>query len=123
MRVLSASYDDRSVAAVMTAPVIAKTGGRGPAGRVEGSERMAEEPAAIVTDADVRSLAAKLTGLHALLTPAEQVLLHELLRRAAARDLSVSDTTGFAWAVSFNPFPYLDAIRSDGAAQTTGHNH
>lgn len=64
-----------------------------------------------VTDADVRSLAAKLKGLHALLTPAEQELLHALLRRAAAtvteRDL---DVEGYFWGVSFDPFVYLDAI-------------
>ncbi|MGE3595434.1 MAG: hypothetical protein AB7N70_07765 [Dehalococcoidia bacterium] len=81
---------------------------------------MSGEPAATVTDADVRAFAAKLTGLHALLTPAEQVLLHELLRRAAECDVSVSDTVGFAWAVSFNPFPYLDAIRAGGAARPNG---
>lgn len=78
---------------------------------------MAEEPVVTITDADVRSLAAKLTGLHALLTPAEQMLLHELLRQAAAREWSSSDTSGFTWSVSFNPFPYLDAIRAAGAAQ------
>ena len=66
-----------------------------------------------IRDADVRSLAAKLTGLHALLTPAEQVLLHELLRRAVARDQREPDTAGYVWAVSFNPFPYLDAIARD----------
>ena len=61
--------------------------------------------------ADVRSLAAKLTGLHALLTPGEQALLHAALRRAAEREgTPVPDTGGFAWAVSFNPFPYLDTI-------------
>jgi hypothetical protein len=69
-----------------------------------------ERPFAI-TDADVRSLAAKLKGLHVLLSPPEQELLHSLLRRAAAsaagRD---ADTEGFLWGVSFNPFVYLDAI-------------
>ena len=64
-----------------------------------------------ITDADVRSLAAKLKGLHALLTPGEQVLLHTLLRRAAGcEEAGAPDTAGFAWAVSFNPFTYLDAI-------------
>jgi hypothetical protein len=64
-----------------------------------------------VTDADVRSLAAKLKGLHALLTPGEQALLHAALRRAAEREgAPVLDVAGFAWAVSFNPFTYLDAI-------------
>jgi hypothetical protein len=69
-----------------------------------------ERPFAI-TDADVRSLAAKLKGLHALLTPPEQELLHALLRRAAAsgaeRD---ADTKGFLLGVSFNPFTYVDQI-------------
>jgi hypothetical protein len=66
-----------------------------------------------ITDADVRSLAAKLKGLHALLTPPEQALLHAALRRAANRDEPPPDTEGFAWAVSFNPFPYLDAIAAE----------
>jgi hypothetical protein len=64
-----------------------------------------------ITDADVRSLAAKLKGLHALLTPGEQTLLRSVLRRAAERtEPATTDTEGFAWAVSFNPFTYLDAI-------------
>ncbi|MGH2587101.1 MAG: hypothetical protein ACRDJE_19485 [Dehalococcoidia bacterium] len=67
-----------------------------------------------ITDADVRSLAAKLKGLHALLTPGERVLLHATLRRAAGRDEAAApDTEGFVWAVSFNPFKYLDAMRID----------
>ena len=67
-----------------------------------------------ITDADTRSLAAKLKGLHALLTPGEQALLHAALRRAARRDEALStDAEGFAWAVSFNPFAYLDAISMD----------
>jgi hypothetical protein len=67
-----------------------------------------------ITDADVRSLAAKLKGLHALLTPRERVLLHTTLRRAAGRDEAAApDTEGFVWAVSFNPFKYLDAMRID----------
>jgi hypothetical protein len=75
---------------------------------------MSSEDVPAITDADVRSLAAKLKGLHALLTPAEQALLHETLRRAAARaETSAPDTGGFAWAVSFNPFPYLDAIEGE----------
>ncbi len=75
---------------------------------------MAGEPAAIVRDADVRSLAAKLKGWHMLLAPAEQSLLHAVLRRAAMREEPAApDTTGFAWAVSFNPFTYLDAIEAD----------
>ncbi len=75
---------------------------------------VAEESAATVRDADVRSLAAKLTGLHALLTPAEQVLLHTALRRAAGREeVADHEAEGFAWGVSFNPFTYLDAIGED----------
>lgn len=67
-----------------------------------------------ITDADVRSLAAKLKGLHALLTPGEQALLHATLRRAADRvEVTAPDTEGYAWAVSFNPFTYLDAIEVD----------
>jgi hypothetical protein len=72
-----------------------------------------------ITDVDVRSLAAKLKGLHALLTPAEQALLHLVLRRAAQRDETAPDVTGFAWAVSFNPFPYLDATADDESSVTT----
>jgi hypothetical protein len=68
-----------------------------------------DQPAAI-TDADVRALAAKLKGLHTLLTPPEQALLRAVLRRAADRDDVVPDTAGFAWAVGFNPFPYLDVV-------------
>jgi hypothetical protein len=64
------------------------------------------------TDADVRSLAAKLKGLHALLTPGEQELLLTMLSRAAPNAVE-EDTAGFAWAVSFNPYPYLDAIATD----------
>ena len=67
-----------------------------------------------ITDADVRALAAKLKGLYALLTPGEQALLHAALRRAADREEEAApDTAGFAWAVSFNPFTYLDAIGAD----------
>lgn len=83
---------------------------------------MIGEPASSIADADVRSLAAKLKGLHALLTPAEQVLLHAALRRAAGiEERDVADTGGFLWAVSFNPFPYLDAIRTDQEARQDGH--
>jgi hypothetical protein len=71
---------------------------------------MSSDPPRAITDADVRALAAKLTGLHALLTPSEQALLHADLRRAAARETPAPDTEGFVWAVSFNPFTYLDAI-------------
>jgi hypothetical protein len=67
----------------------------------------------ILTDVDVRSLAAKLKGLHALLTPGEQALLQLVLQRAAERDATLPEVVGYAWAVSFNPFPYLDAIAAD----------
>jgi hypothetical protein len=76
---------------------------------------MSDDGLPAVTDADVRSLAARLKGLHALLTPGEQVLLQAVLQRAAARDAAIPvDTEGFAWAVSFNPFLYLDAIAVQG---------
>ncbi|MGH2584150.1 MAG: hypothetical protein ACRDJE_04490 [Dehalococcoidia bacterium] len=73
---------------------------------------MTDHGAPMITDADIRSLAAKLKGLHALLTPPEQVLLRTVLRRAAAREDAghAVNTEGFAWGVSFNPFTYLDAI-------------
>jgi hypothetical protein len=73
---------------------------------------MSAERQVAVTDADIRSLAAKLKGLHALLTPPEQEVLHTLLRRAAAREDAdrAPDTEGFLWGVSFNPFAYLDGI-------------
>lgn len=71
-----------------------------------------------ITDADVRSLTAKLKGLHALLTPGEQALLHATLRRAAEREgTPVPDVEGFAWAVSFNPFTYLDVIAADALGE------
>lgn len=74
---------------------------------------MSGEQPPVITDADVRSLAAKLKGLHALLTPAEQEVLHAVLRQAAAREDrgGPTDTEGFIWGVSFNPFAYLDAIK------------
>jgi hypothetical protein len=79
---------------------------------------MTSRPAPSITDADVRSLAAKLKGLHALLTPSEQELLHAVLRRAAGTEGPVgADTNGFAWVVSFNPFTYLDAIRPEAAGE------
>lgn len=71
-----------------------------------------------ITDADVRSLAAKLRGLHTLLTREEQALLHAALRRAAARQQPATPSTeGFVWAVSFNPFTYLDAIKIDAGRE------
>jgi hypothetical protein len=80
----------------------------------QGSSTMRNERPAEITDADVRSLAAKLKGLHALSTPAEQALLRIVLSRAAQRDEAVpSDTEGFLWGVSFNPFTFLDAIDLD----------
>jgi hypothetical protein len=75
---------------------------------------MAEKSATAITDADIRALAAKLKGLHTLLTPAEQTLLHTVLRRAAGQEEpDVPDTAGFGWRVSFNPFRYLDTIAAD----------
>ena len=76
---------------------------------------MANEAAATVTDADVRALAAKLKGLHALLAPGEQALLHAVLRRAAGRGPEAPDVEGVVWPVSFNPFPYLDAVAAEEA--------
>jgi hypothetical protein len=85
----------------------------------EGSAVMSVERPVAITDADVRSLAAKLKGLHALLTPAEQEVLHALLRQAAAREGTggPTDTEGFVWGVSFNPFAYLDAIHFGSAEE------
>jgi hypothetical protein len=80
-------------------------------------DTMAGDPAVTVTEADVRALAAKLKGLHALLTPGEQTLLDAMLRRAAERDQPPSDVEGFAWAVSFNPFPYLDEVASGRSSE------
>jgi hypothetical protein len=75
---------------------------------------MPAEQTPAITDTDVRSLAAKLKGLHALLTPPERALLGLVLGRAAAREeATLADVEGFAWTVSFNPFPYLDAIELD----------
>ena len=80
---------------------------------------MTSEQSPSITDADVRSLAAKLKGLHALLTPAEQELLHTVLGRAADRPpQQADDTAGQAWRVSFNPFTFLDAIRTDTNRET-----
>ena len=76
-----------------------------------------------ITDADVRALAAKLKGLHALLTPGEQALLHAALRRAAAREEATApDTEGFVWVVSFNPFTYLDAIAAEVLKERQAHD-
>jgi hypothetical protein len=72
-----------------------------------------DDAAVVVTDADVRSLAAKLKGLHALLTQAEQALLHAVLRRAAGGDPQAPEAEGVVWAVRFNPFPYLDAVAAE----------
>jgi hypothetical protein len=74
---------------------------------------MANDAVTPVTEADVRSLAAKLKGLHALLSSAEQALLHAALRRAAGRGFEATDVDGVVWAVHFNPFPYLDAIAAE----------
>ena len=84
---------------------------------------MVQEPSVSITDADVRSLAAKLKGLHVLLTPPEQALLRIVLGRAADRGARpIGDTEGFAWGVSFNPFVYLDAIAEDAVGEKArGH--
>jgi hypothetical protein len=83
---------------------------------------MSDETAPTITDADIRTLAAKLKGLHALLTPVEQVLLRTTLRRAAEREEEAApDAEGFAWAVSFNPFIYLDAIAADVSSESDAH--
>jgi hypothetical protein len=75
---------------------------------------MISDPAPLFTDADVRALAARLKGLHALLSPGERALLHALLRQAAGGEqIDGTDAVGFAWAVGFNPFPYLDAVGAD----------
>jgi hypothetical protein len=79
---------------------------------------VANDAAVTVTEADVRALAAKLKGLHALLTPAEQMLLHAVLRRAAGRspraqDPQAQDIERLTWAVPFNPFPDLDVVAAD----------
>jgi hypothetical protein len=77
-----------------------------------------------ITDVDVRSLAAKLKGLHALLTPGEQTLLQTALQRAAAgTEPAEPDTAGFAWAVNFNPFIYLDAIEAELQREQGAHGH
>jgi hypothetical protein len=76
---------------------------------------VADDAEVPVTEADVRALAAKLKGLHALLTPAEQALLHAVLRRAAGCRSETTDAEGAAWAVRFNPFPYLDAVAAGAA--------
>jgi hypothetical protein len=73
---------------------------------------VANDAAATVTEADVRGLAARLKGLHGVLRPAEQALLQAVLRRAAGRDLE-TPAEGVAWAVRFNPFPYLDAVAAE----------
>lgn len=59
-------------------------------------------------------------GLHVLLTPGEQVLLQALLERAATRDEVAPAVEGFAWAVSFNPFTYLDAMTNRSAIGEEG---
>jgi hypothetical protein len=76
---------------------------------------VANDAVLTVTEADVRALAAKLKGLHALLAPAEQALLQALLRRAApcACDPTAPDAAGSAWPVRFNPFPCLDAVAAE----------
>ena len=75
-----------------------------------------------IAEADVRTLAAKLKGLQALLTPPEQTLLRLVLQRAAAgaeAPDSPAAARGCRWMPSFNPFTYLDAIAGDAAAPQT----
>ncbi|MGH2598392.1 MAG: hypothetical protein ACRDJ9_03290 [Dehalococcoidia bacterium] len=80
-------------------------------------------PTATITDADVRALAAKLKGLHALMTPAEQAVLHTVLRRAVGREEpDAPETAGFGWRVTFNPFIYLDAIAADVGTEREARN-
>ena len=62
------------------------------------------------SDKDIRTLAARLKGLHAVGSPGEQFLLHSALRLAASLEQEEADTTGQVWAVTFNPLTYLDAI-------------
>jgi hypothetical protein len=84
---------------------------------------VADDAEAPVTEADVRALAAKLKGLHALLSPAEQAQLHAALRRAAGCRSEPADVEGAAWAVRFNPFPYLDAIAAEDMRAGTAAAH
>ena len=74
---------------------------------------MADDAVVRVREVDVRALAAKLKGLHALLTPAEQGLLHAVLRRAAGCGPEPPAIEGIAWAVRFSPFPWLDAVAGE----------
>jgi hypothetical protein len=80
---------------------------------------VADEAATRVTETDVRALAAKLKGLHSLLTPAEAALLQAVLRRAAG-GLQPPAAGSSDWAVPFNPFPYLDAVASEEARERPG---
>ena len=73
---------------------------------------MADDAVVRVTEADVRALAAKLKGLHAMLPPAEQALLHAVVRRAGCGPEPPGAET-LAWAVRFNPFPCLDAVAAE----------
>jgi hypothetical protein len=76
---------------------------------------MSDRSYPVVTGADVRALAARQKGLHALLNPAEQALLHLVLRRAAGHGGPLApDTTGVAWGTSLNPFISLDAVDPSG---------
>jgi hypothetical protein len=83
---------------------------------------MTGESSPAITDTDVRALAAKLKGLHALLTPPEQALLHLVLRRAAGGDGAAKASAGLVWTVGFDPFIYLDAIAAtpQGGDETRG---
>ena len=85
---------------------------------------MTSDPTILITDTDVRALAAKLKGLHALLPPGEQALLQELLRRAAGSEATdETDVAGFVWAVDFNPFPYLDLVVDYLRMETVPESH
>ncbi|MGH2586775.1 MAG: hypothetical protein ACRDJE_17805 [Dehalococcoidia bacterium] len=79
---------------------------------------MREERPVEITDADVRSFAAKLAGLRALLTTAEQRLLRAVLRRAAGHGgAAFGDVEGFAWRTTRDPFVELDAIDFGASAR------
>jgi hypothetical protein len=80
---------------------------------------VAHDAVVTVTEADVRALAAKLKGLHAQSTAAEQALLQAVLRRAAgsgsagsAADgaIGAEGAEGGTWGVRFNPFLCLDTV-------------
>jgi hypothetical protein len=83
---------------------------------------VAHDAVVTVTEADVRALAAKLKGLHAQSTAAEQALLQAVLRRAAGSGsagsaangadgaIGAEGAEGGTWGVRFNPFLCLDTV-------------